>query len=130
MHKINYFIVSLLGVLAVVLGAFGAHQLKDLLSPKLMHAYETAVQYHFYHLFAMIFCIIYMQSTHSTILQRSFYFFLIGIICFSGSLYSMAFADLGRISVKFLGPITPVGGVFFIMGWASIFWSIMKENKK
>lgn len=129
MIKTNYYIISFTGILAVVLGAFGAHALRDNIDEKMMHAYETGIQYHFYHLFAMIFCVLYMQFNQNFTLQKSFYLFLAGIVCFSGSLYGMAFASSSGTSMKFLGPITPLGGVLFILAWAYMFWSVYKTSK-
>lgn len=122
-------VVGVLGILAVVLGAFGAHSLKDVLSEIQISSYKTGVQYHFYHLLAL-FATAVLYSTHPNVwLRRSFYMFLIGIILFSGSLYMLSCRELiGLANYKWLGPLTPIGGVFLICGWVSLFASSRHLN--
>lgn len=111
--KIILLLGSLNAMLAVVLGAFGAHALKAKLSPELLTVYQTAVQYHFYHalgLLAVGVLILWMPAT--TLLKYSGGVMLAGIVLFSGSLYLLSVTGL-----RLLGAITPIGGLCFIVGW-------------
>lgn len=121
MQKKHLLLCALLGALAVVLGAFGAHGLRSLLEPAALNTWETAVQYHFIHVLAML--VIAFQKEGSPALKRSFTFFALGILFFSGSLYFLSLKDLmGIESIGPLGLITPLGGLFFIAGWVMIFF--------
>ncbi len=121
-------LVGFMGAMAVVLGAFGAHSLKAVLPVDKLVSYNTGISYHFYHLFAMIFACFGLGSKDNKWAKRSFWCFFLGIILFSGSIYLLATRDLiGLVNYKWLGPITPVGGVLFILGW--IFLGISLSNK-
>jgi uncharacterized membrane protein YgdD (TMEM256/DUF423 family) len=101
-------VAALLGALAVALGAFGAHGLKDLLvRNNTVAIWEKAVFYHFIHA-VMLFLLAGRPSFH----QGPWFSFLVGILVFSGSLYVLALTNL-----KWLGAITPIGGLSFIVGW-------------
>lgn len=100
------------GMLAVILGAFGAHVLKNIISPEMLDAYKTGVQYQFYHTFALLAVGILMQFSFSKALNWSAYLFATGIVLFSGSLYVMAISG-----IKALGIITPLGGIIWIAAW-------------
>jgi uncharacterized membrane protein YgdD (TMEM256/DUF423 family) len=100
------------GMLAVMLGAFGAHALKNTLTPDMLEVYKTGVQYQFYHTFALLAVGILMHFGSSNALKWSANLFLTGIILFSGSLYVLAISE-----IKILGVITPFGGMAFIGGW-------------
>ena len=120
-------IAAILGALAVVFGAFGAHGLKALLSDQQLNAYQTGVEYHFYHALATVLVGVLCLIKHEKALIRVGVFFLLGIVLFSGSLYLLACADLLGISrgVKgILGPLTPIGGVFFILGWLQLAFAV------
>jgi uncharacterized membrane protein YgdD (TMEM256/DUF423 family) len=104
---------ALSGFIAVALGAFGAHGLKQRLSADLLAVYQTGVQYHFYHTFALLavgLLMLHMPANAS--LRWSGILFIAGIVIFSGSLYV-----LGLTGVKWLGAITPLGGVAFLVAW-------------
>jgi uncharacterized membrane protein YgdD (TMEM256/DUF423 family) len=111
-----------MGALAVVIGAFGAHALEPVLeSNGKSEVFETAVKYHFYHVLAALLVILIHFRLEKKLLLSAAYLFLIGILLFSGSLYLIA---LGAVST--LGAITPVGGLFFILGWILMgisFWN-------
>ena len=116
MAKLFITLASISGMLAVVLGAFGAHALKDRLDQYSMGVFETAVQYHFYHSFALLAVgVIALSQPQTVMLKSSGWLFLIGIIVFSGSLYLLSITG-----VRWLGAITPVGGLAFIGGWACL----------
>lgn len=95
-------------------GAFGAHALKGYVEPTLMQVFQTAVQYHFYHSLALLAVGLFMRESGSQAktLQVSAILFLFGILLFSGSLYLMVLTG-----ARWLGAITPLGGLSFIVGW-------------
>ncbi len=111
---------SIFGALAVIAGAFGAHGLQHLITPKYLEVWHTAVQYQFYHVFALLFLstvTTYKQKTVSAI----YYLFTLGIVFFSGSLYLLAVNEvLGWGWLFWMGPITPIGGLLFIAGWVTL----------
>jgi len=114
-------IVAFFGMIAVILGAFGSHGLKPRLSTNSYSAYQTGILYHFFHTLSALAVLIISLHFDNKWLRRSFYFFIYGIILFSGSLYLLAIKDLGNLSfLKFAGPITPIGGVLFILAWGMI----------
>ena len=105
-------IAAISGMLAVMLGAFGAHILKNIISDEMLEVYKTGIQYQFYHTFALLVVGILMKFNSSKVLKWSSYFFIVGIILFSGSLYVMAITG-----IKLVGIITPFGGVLWIIAW-------------
>ena len=114
----RYFIslAALNGLLVVGLGAFGAHALKSRLDDYSMAFFQTAVQYHFYHSFALLAVgVIALSQPQTVMLKSSGWLFLIGIFVFSGSLYLLSITG-----VRWLGAITPLGGLAFIGGWACL----------
>jgi uncharacterized membrane protein YgdD (TMEM256/DUF423 family) len=113
-------------LLGVVLGAFGAHALKDVLTANgYMDVYETAVRYQFYHAFALIVTAILMRQSSTMKISGAALCFVGGNIFFSGSLFA-----LGLTGIKILGAITPIGGLLFICGWAILIVNILRENFK
>ncbi len=108
---------AVFGLLAVVFGAFGAHKLKELISVSAVAIWQKGVEYQFYHTFALLF-LATIGKTESKFTKLAFYSFSVGIVLFSGSLYVLAASALCFKDIaKFIGPITPVGGLFFILGW-------------
>jgi uncharacterized membrane protein YgdD (TMEM256/DUF423 family) len=125
-------IASISAAIAVVLGAFGAHAFKNLLSPELLEAWRTAVAYQIYHALALL--IVGFLSLHpifegSRALVRSAYAFIVGAVFFSGSIYVLCLSRLYDLPMlaKVAGPITPIGGVFFILGWVLLFLAMPKR---
>jgi uncharacterized membrane protein YgdD (TMEM256/DUF423 family) len=116
------------GALCVALGAFGAHGLKDHISPQLLESFKTGVNYHMFHTLAL--GIVYFLGVEGFIAKPKLIYnlFFVGIICFSGSLYGMAFASYFGIELNWLGPITPIGGLFFIAGWLLLTYNTIKRN--
>ena len=115
-------IAAISGLLAVAIGAFAAHGLKAIISPERIAIFKTGVQYQYYHTFALTITAILGAYLPAKFLKYAGWSFLIGIFLFSGSLYLLACRDvLGIDSWKFLGPLTPIGGVFFIIGWGMLF---------
>jgi uncharacterized membrane protein YgdD (TMEM256/DUF423 family) len=110
---------AVFGLLGVVAGAFGAHGLDPLLTSKQKEVWHTAVQYQFYHVFALLFLSFFNGDAKLT--RISYYLFTFGVICFSGSLYLLACSDLlGITNLMIIGPVTPLGGLLFIAGWATL----------
>ncbi len=113
MSKMYLLIAAVNGFLAVALGAFGAHGLKRKLSAEMLAVYQTGVQYHFYHTLALFGVALLMaQLPQSSALRWSGLLFCIGIAIFSGSLYVLSITGM-----RWLGAITPLGGVAFLAGW-------------
>ena len=108
---------SILGLLAVIAGAFAAHGLRPLLTPQQLEVWHTGVQYQFYHVFALLFLSTFGRFRNNLV-TIAYYLFTLGIIFFSGSLYLLACRDLlGLQWLSIMGPITPIGGLMFIAGW-------------
>ncbi|TWI96286.1 uncharacterized membrane protein YgdD (TMEM256/DUF423 family) [Mucilaginibacter frigoritolerans] len=108
---------AIFGALAVIAGAFGAHGLQGLLTPKYLDVWHTAVQYQFYHVFALLFLAIIVKENNKAV-NACYCLFTLGIIFFSGSLYLLSCIKLlGWDWLIFMGPITPIGGLLFIAGW-------------
>ncbi|MBL7782478.1 MAG: DUF423 domain-containing protein [Saprospiraceae bacterium] len=113
-----------MGALTVIIGAFGAHGLKPQLTAYQIEIFEKGVQYQFVHVLAMLAVAIQLQHTPDNVwLRRAAWFFLAGILAFSGSLYLLACRDLIAFPVGWAGPVTPLGGLSFIAGWMSLFLS-------
>lgn len=107
---------ALSGFLAVGLGAFAAHGLKARLAPELLAAFQTGVQYQMYHALALLgIAIITKLYGNQTWLQSSALLFIAGTLLFSGSLYALTLGG-----PRWLGPITPLGGLCFLFGWLSL----------
>lgn len=127
MHKGFIIIASFLGALAVALGAFGAHGLKNYATPAMMNTFETAVKYQFYHVFALSITGILYAYFPSTLLVLSGKFFIAGIAIFSGSLYLLTmFSIIGQNQFKWLGAITPIGGLLLIIAWVLMGISLLR----
>lgn len=120
MNKQIIVTAAFFGLLAVIAGAFGAHALQAVLNPKQLDVWHTAVQYQFYHVFALLFLATLTRFKNNMVLT-TYYLFTFGIILFSGSLYLLACRDvLGWSWIHVFGPITPVGGLLFIVGWVTL----------
>jgi uncharacterized membrane protein YgdD (TMEM256/DUF423 family) len=117
MNKKIIVTASLLGMLAVITGAFGAHGLKAKLSATDLEVWHTAVQYNFYHVFALLFLSTFKEPK-GKLIKAAYYLFTFGILFFSGSLYLLSCrALIGWDWLIAMGPITPLGGLLFILGW-------------
>ncbi len=116
MAKLFITLASLSGMTAVMLGAFGAHALRDRLDDYARGVFETAVQYHFYHSLALLAVgLLAVSQPQTVMLKSSGWLFFIGILIFSGSLYLLSVTG-----VRWLGAVTPLGGLAFIAGWACL----------
>ena len=119
---------ALLAGLAVILGAFAAHALKARLATDQLAIFETGVRYHFYHSFALLITGIMYLSFPNKYVRSATGFFLAGIALFSGSLYAMSLLSMSNISIGPVGIITPIGGLFFILGWLMLFLGVVKKD--
>ncbi|MEP0354845.1 DUF423 domain-containing protein [Paraglaciecola sp.] len=119
--KLILFFAAFSGMLSVILGAFAAHGLKGKLSDKMLDTFQVGVQYQMYHSLALILLVILYRQMPQSLMIYSAGFMVAGIIFFSGSLYVLAITQ-----IKWFGPITPLGGLFFIVGWALLLASALK----
>lgn len=107
--------------LAVLIGAFGAHGLKNLVTPERLVTFETGVRYHFYHAFGLVLVGFTQLFFPSLKLNVSFYSFLVGILLFSFNCYFYVVSGL-----KIFAMIVPVGGILFVVGWIILAWKVLK----
>ena len=122
MFKLFISLGSINALIAVALGAFGAHALKARLSPDMLAIFETGVQYHFYHALGLL--AVGLISTHlpdSGLVKWSGWLMFFGILIFSGSLYILA-----ATGIKWLGAITPIGGTAFIAAWLLVAIAVLR----
>ncbi len=122
--KTNFTIASILGFLVVVLGAFGAHALKEKLSLEALNNFETGVRYMMYHTIVILFINSYPGFTDK-IKNTISSFFFIGILFFSGSIFVIS---IGSVAAKNIWFITPLGGVLLILGWIIMIFSFIKSK--
>lgn len=128
MNKLNKkigIIAGLLGALTIAIGAFGAHGLKDLVDVPSLQTFETGVRYQMFHVLALLVLSLTKILSEAT-LRWVFRFFVGGILLFSGSIYLLVVHEYLPISTKILGPITPMGGLLFMMGWLRLSYGIYK----
>lgn len=127
-HKSIISIGAALAGIAVILGAFGAHALKQILPPEQIITFETGVRYQMYHSIALIILGFLLNKENNRSLIWAFYCFIAGIVLFSGSLYALALLKAnGQIGLGGLGILTPIGGVFLISGWALMSIGALKK---
>lgn len=120
---------ALLGMIAIILGAFGAHALKKVLSTEELLTFETGVRYQMYHALFLLFIGLSTSLTEKK--QKIIYYLtLFGVLLFSGSLYFLATNSLTTFDFKKIGFITPIGGVLLISAWAALLFDFFKNNKK
>ncbi len=115
MDKTFMFVGALMAGLAVGIGAFGAHGLRGRLTPDMLAVFETGARYHMYHALAMLGTAALMARVDGRAVVIAGWSFFAGIVIFSGSLYALALTG-----VTFLGAITPIGGLAFLIGWACL----------
>lgn len=119
MKHIRLKISTVILALGVIFGAFGAHALKVRLSPDSLDSWKTGVMYLFIHGLAML---VFCMSSYSTdkVVRLSWTLFLVGIFFFSGSIFLLSTRSVSGIDFRWLGPITPIGGLLFIVGWLNL----------
>ncbi|MDA0278932.1 MAG: uncharacterized membrane protein YgdD (TMEM256/DUF423 family) [Pseudohongiellaceae bacterium] len=124
MSKLIIILAGVNGFLAVAIGAFAAHMLRDRLSPELLNTFQTGVQYHMYHALALFgIGLMMLNFPASNLLRISAYLMMAGIVLFSGSLYLLSISGL-----RWLGAITPLGGLCLLTAWALIVWFAAKQQ--
>ena len=117
--KISFLFATIGGALAVVLGAFGSHCLRGRIEERLLETFQTAVEYQMYHCLALMMVAVLMREWGSSVaLEIASYAFILGVLLFSGSLYGLVLMHM-----KWLGPVTPVGGLCLIVGWIALVYS-------
>ena len=112
----------------VILGAFGAHTLKEHISADYLSTFETGVRYQFYHAFALLFLSVLLYKRKTKLMMYAGWFFIVGTALFSGSIYLLATQEITKLSASILGPITPLGGLLLIVGWLLLFISTFQDN--
>lgn len=128
MHKIYLGLGASLAGLGVILGAFGAHGLKQLVGPETVNTYQTGVQYQMYHAFALLLVGILYERMPNNLLNWAGILFLAGIVLFSGSLYLLAsLKAMNKVGVSGIGIITPIGGVLFVIAWVLLVIAIIRK---
>lgn len=124
MIKIALVSGSLFGMLAVIFGAFGAHALKKRLTVDQLKSYETGVKYQMYH--ALVLLVIGFGFTgDSALANYAVYSFVIGTFLFSFSIYGLVLSDARGKKLRFLGPVTPLGGLILVLGWLLLLLQVL-----
>ena len=127
MKRFVLIIASVYGGLSVVLGALGAHALKSVLSADKLQSFETGVRYMVIH--ALVLLILGFVFDYQTRLQKTMgWSFIVGTFLFSFSIFFLSLADTLGMSLGFLGPITPLGGLLMILGWILLLFNVLKMN--
>lgn len=124
------------GAIAVALGALGAHYLKGkvaegILTADNLHSFDTAVRYHIYHTLAIFGIALFSGKLNHKFLEHAANFFIVGLTLFSGSIYILSTKALfGIEGLRWLGPVTPIGGLVLITGWIMLFIAGLKTSKR
>ncbi len=128
MNKTALILGFIFAGLGVVIGAFGAHALKPMMDASQQSTFETGVRYQMYHSFALIAIGLLGAHLGNSNLQYPTLFFTLGILCFSGSLYALSLLQMkGIVGLTGVGIITPIGGLFFIIGWVLSIIAVVKH---
>lgn len=128
MHRRYLLTGSLTAAIAVALGAFGAHGLKQVVAPETVATFQTGVQYQFYHALALLLTGIIYERYSNLFIKRAGFCFITGIVLFSGSLYLLTVLKATEtVGLNGIGIITPFGGLFFIAGWLFLFAGILRK---
>lgn len=114
-------------MLSIILGAFGAHALKERLEPEQLTSFETGVRYAMYH--GLAFLILGLASEKLPKLRWGFRLLCFGVVLFSVSIFLLSMQSILNVEMKFLGPVTPIGGVLLIAGWAVFIVSLIRNPK-
>ncbi|NTE01432.1 DUF423 domain-containing protein [Agrobacterium tumefaciens] len=128
MNKRIILTASFFGFVAVLLGAFGAHALKALVNGPSLEIWQKGVNYQFYHTFALLYLSTFARYRNKLI-NIAYFCFTFGIILFSGSLYLLATRNILQLDfVNLIGPLTPIGGLLFVLGWIMLFFAAIKDK--
>ncbi len=114
--KIKVSIMLFLGMIAVILGALGSHALKEVLRPEQLESFTIGVRYQMTHVILLM-VVLLTSYFDEDVKQTSFWLTIIGILLFSGSIYLLNLQELLGVKLSFLGPVTPIGGLFLIANW-------------
>ncbi len=117
MNKRILISAALLAITAIILGAFGAHKLKELLSEESLSSFETGVRYQMYHVFLLLFLANFAKISDAT-KKIIFYLVMLGLLFFSGSIYLLSTRSITNIDFSVIGFVTPIGGGLLIVAWA------------
>jgi uncharacterized membrane protein YgdD (TMEM256/DUF423 family) len=124
-------IAALLGALSVALGAFAAHKLRTMTSPETVAIFETGVRYQFYHVFALLSVAFLSEKINNKWMIWAGNSFIMGIILFCGSLYALTALTIAESTHRTLvGIATPIGGLFFILGWVFMYIGVVRRDHK
>ncbi len=124
MNKKILISAAILAIIAIVLGAFGAHKLKELLTEQSLSSFETGVRYQMYHVFLLLF-IGHYHGISETIKKKVYYIVLVGVLFFSGSIYLLSTSSITGVDFSFIGVVTPIGGLLLIASWALLLRSFI-----
>lgn len=127
MKNLTLIIGAVYGLLSVVLGAFGAHAFKKILSVERLESFETGVRYQMYAAFFLL-IVGYILKFETKSENWISWFMIFGTFLFSVSIYFLSFQDYLGVNLKFLGPITPIGGLLMILSWAMLIFYFMKNK--
>jgi uncharacterized membrane protein YgdD (TMEM256/DUF423 family) len=121
-------VAALMGITAIILGAFGAHALKKQLSVEQLGSFETGVKYQMYHALFLLF--LGMNTfLNEKVKKTVFQLVIIGVFFFSGSIYLLTTKAITGVDFKFIGIVTPIGGVLLIMAWSVLFWNVWRAKR-
>ncbi|POS01286.1 uncharacterized membrane protein YgdD (TMEM256/DUF423 family) [Flavobacterium croceum DSM 17960] len=124
MNNKIFSVAAFFGMTAIIFGAFGAHALKKVLLPEHLISFETAVKYQMYHALFLLFLGLQNQLDEKS-KKLIYYFVVLGVILFSGSIYLLSTGSISGINFKPFGFVTPIGGVFLILSWGVLFWNYL-----
>lgn len=119
---------AFLGITAIILGAFGAHALKKVLSVEQLQSFEVGVRYQMYHALFLLFIGVFAFLNEKERLLI-FWLTILGVLFFSGSIYLLATNGITNLKTKFLGPVTPIGGLLLISAWGYLFYAILSKKQ-
>ena len=121
-------VAALMGITAIILGAFGAHALKKQLTVEQLGSFETGVKYQMYHALFLLF--LGMNTfLNEKVKKTVFQLVIFGVFFFSGSIYLLTTKAITGVDFKFIGIVTPIGGVLLIMAWSVLFWNVWRSKR-
>ena len=121
-------VAALMGITAIILGAFGAHALKKQLTVEQLGSFETGVKYQMYHALFLLF--LGMNTfLNEKVKKTVFQLVIFGVFFFSGSIYLLTTKQITGVDFKFIGIVTPIGGVLLIMAWSVLFWNVWRAKR-
>lgn len=121
-------VAALMGITAIILGAFGAHALKKQLSVEQLGSFETGVKYQMYH--ALFFLFLGINTfLNAKVKKTVFQLVVFGVFIFSGSIYLLTTKAITGVDFKFIGIVTPIGGVLLMMAWSFLFWNVWRAKR-